>query len=27
VQSTTLLLLACQGRIPTFDAAIFADTG
>jgi hypothetical protein len=22
-----LILLACQGRIPTFDAAIFADTG
>ncbi|HZN70125.1 MAG TPA: hypothetical protein VFC00_00345 [Micromonosporaceae bacterium] len=27
VQSSTALLLACQGRIPTFDAAIFADTG
>jgi integrase/recombinase XerD len=26
VQSTTLLLLACQDRIPRFDAAIFADT-
>ncbi|MGC5033895.1 hypothetical protein [Micromonospora sp. DT229] len=26
VQSSTLLLLAVQGRIPTFDAAIFADT-
>lgn len=26
VQSSTLLLLAAQGRIPTFDAAIFADT-
>ena len=26
VQSTTLLLLAVQGRIPGFDAAIFADT-
>jgi 3'-phosphoadenosine 5'-phosphosulfate sulfotransferase (PAPS reductase)/FAD synthetase len=27
VQSSTLLLLACEGRIPKFDAAIFADTG
>lgn len=27
VQSTALYLLACEGRIPTFDAAIFADTG
>ncbi|MGX4657874.1 hypothetical protein ACWCHM_29765 [Micromonospora sp. SCSIO 07396] len=27
VQSTTLLLLAAQGTIPRFDAAIFADTG
>lgn len=27
VQSSTLLLLACQRRLPTFDAAIFADTG
>lgn len=27
VQSTTVLLLACEGTIPTFDAAIFADTG
>jgi hypothetical protein len=27
VQSSTLLLLAVQGRIPSFDAAIFADTG
>ncbi|WP_433229941.1 hypothetical protein ACQP2H_30405 [Micromonospora sp. CA-248260] len=27
VQSTTLLLLAAQGTIPGFDAAIFADTG
>lgn len=27
VQSTAVLLLACEGRIPTFDAAIFADTG
>jgi hypothetical protein len=27
VQSSTLLLLACEGRIPPFDAAIFADTG
>ncbi|MFY1652819.1 hypothetical protein ACN27J_18250 [Solwaraspora sp. WMMB762] len=26
VQSTTLLLLAVQGRIPGFDAAVFADT-
>ncbi|MFC8845804.1 MULTISPECIES: hypothetical protein [unclassified Micromonospora] len=26
VQSTTLLLLAAQGTIPAFDAAIFADT-
>lgn len=27
VQSTTLLLLAAQGAIPSFDAALFADTG
>ncbi|WP_245930291.1 hypothetical protein [Allonocardiopsis opalescens] len=27
MQSTTLLLLACQGVIPRFDYAIFADTG
>jgi hypothetical protein len=27
VQSTTIYLAACEGRIPTFDAAIFADTG
>lgn len=27
VQSTTLLLLACDGRLPRLDAAIFADTG
>lgn len=27
VQSTALLLLAAEGRIPCFDAAIFADTG
>ncbi|MEV0005636.1 hypothetical protein AB0H28_25590 [Micromonospora sp. NPDC050980] len=27
VQSSTLLLLAAQGAIPGFDAAIFADTG
>ncbi|MGW4663232.1 hypothetical protein [Streptosporangium sandarakinum] len=27
VQSTALLLLACDGAIPKFDAAIFADTG
>ncbi|WP_205718057.1 adenine nucleotide alpha hydrolase family protein [Actinomadura soli] len=27
VQSTTLLLLAAEGRLPTLDAAIFADTG
>jgi hypothetical protein len=27
VQSTTLLLLAAEGRIEPFDAAIFADTG
>jgi 3'-phosphoadenosine 5'-phosphosulfate sulfotransferase (PAPS reductase)/FAD synthetase len=27
VQSTTLLLLAATGKIPPFDAAIFADTG
>ncbi|MGI5215124.1 hypothetical protein [Plantactinospora sp. CA-290183] len=26
VQSSTLLLLAVLGRIPRFDAAIFADT-
>lgn len=27
VQSTTLFLMACDGLIPKFDAAIFADTG
>jgi hypothetical protein len=27
VQSTALLMLAAEGTIPTFDAAIFADTG
>jgi hypothetical protein len=27
VQSSALVLLAATGRIPTFDAAIFADTG
>jgi hypothetical protein len=27
VQSSTLYLLACEGVIPPFDAAIFADTG
>ncbi|MFG1952436.1 hypothetical protein [Micromonospora sp. NPDC048830] len=27
VQSSTVLLLAVRGEIPTFDAAIFADTG
>lgn len=27
VQSLTVLLLACEGRIPRFDAAVFADTG
>ncbi|MCC8244991.1 hypothetical protein [Saccharothrix luteola] len=27
VQSTTVLLLACEGEIPRFDAALFADTG
>ncbi|MGH3859629.1 hypothetical protein [Actinokineospora sp.] len=27
VQSTTLLLLAAEGRIPRFDVAIMADTG
>lgn len=27
VQSTTLLLLAAEGRIPRYDVAIFADTG
>ncbi|MEV8504529.1 hypothetical protein AB0368_06810 [Actinoplanes sp. NPDC051475] len=27
VQSTTVLLLAAAGKIPAFDAAIFADTG
>jgi hypothetical protein len=26
-QTSTLLLLACEGRIPAFDAAIFADPG
>ncbi|WP_433894799.1 hypothetical protein [Streptomyces sp. CA-111067] len=27
VQSTRLLLLAAEGRLPKLDAAIFADTG
>lgn len=27
MQSSTLLLLAAQGAIPGFTAAIFADTG
>ncbi|XVV10881.1 hypothetical protein ACQP2X_39485 [Actinoplanes sp. CA-131856] len=27
VQSSALLLLAVQGRVPAFDAAIFSDTG
>lgn len=27
VQSTTVLLLAAEGRIPAFDVALFADTG
>lgn len=27
VQSTTVLLLACDGEIPSFDMALFADTG
>jgi hypothetical protein len=27
VQSTTLLLMACEGALPKLDAAIFADTG
>ncbi|RKT69519.1 3'-phosphoadenosine 5'-phosphosulfate sulfotransferase (PAPS reductase)/FAD synthetase [Saccharothrix variisporea] len=27
VQSTTVLLLACEGEIPRFDYALFADTG
>lgn len=27
VQSTTVLLLACEGRLPAFDVAVFADTG
>ncbi len=27
IQSSTLVVLAAHGRIPTFDAAIFADTG
>lgn len=27
VQSTAVLLLACEGVIPRFDAALFADTG
>jgi len=27
IQSLTLVVLAAQGRIPTFDAAIFTDTG
>jgi 3'-phosphoadenosine 5'-phosphosulfate sulfotransferase (PAPS reductase)/FAD synthetase len=27
VQSTTLLLLAAEGRLPKLDAAVFSDTG
>lgn len=27
VQSTAVLLLACEGKIPRFDYALFADTG
>lgn len=27
VQSTTMLLVAAEGRIPAFDVALFADTG
>src|SRR3954471_7713705 len=27
VQSSALLLLACEGVIPKFDCALFADTG
>jgi hypothetical protein len=27
VQSTTVLLVACEGAIPRFDAALFTDTG
>jgi len=27
VQSSAVLLLACHGAIPRFDAALFADTG
>lgn len=27
VQSTTLLLMSCEGKLPMLDAAIFADTG
>ncbi|GAB3000662.1 adenine nucleotide alpha hydrolase family protein [Amycolatopsis echigonensis] len=27
VQSLSVFLLACEGRIPRFDAALFADTG
>ncbi len=27
VQSSTVLLLACEGEIPRFDVALFADTG
>lgn len=27
VQSTTVLLLACEGVIPRFHMALFADTG
>ncbi|GAB2796516.1 hypothetical protein GCM10027199_85140 [Amycolatopsis magusensis] len=27
VQSLTVFLLACEGQIPRFDAALFADTG
>lgn len=27
IQSTTLLLMACRGFLPLFDAVVFADTG
>lgn len=27
MQSSTVLLLACEGVIPRFDVALFADTG
>ena len=27
IQSSTVLLLACEGVIPRFDVALFADTG